>query len=98
MACCDDPDVEDQDGRDDEDRHSGPPHPGLLNIHITIPGSREVGTHSTSLTFSKGKWQLCAELKVELEVVELVEGWIIHIGRAGRIDSSQQQAIPNFIF
>ena len=36
---------------------------------------------------------------VELvEVVELVEGLIIHIGRVGKTDSNQQQAIPILIF
>ena len=34
-----------------------------------------------------------------VEVVEVeVEGSTSHMGRAGRIDRSQQQAIPNFIF
>ena len=37
----DDPDDEDQDGRDDEDRHSGPPDPGSLNSSIIEPGMEE---------------------------------------------------------
>ena len=37
MTCCDEPDDEDQDGRDDEHRHGGPLHPGRLNSIITIP-------------------------------------------------------------
>ena len=35
---------------------------------------------------------------VLLELVEVGEGLIIHIGRAGRRDNNQQQAIPNLIF
>ena len=41
------------------------------------------------------------EVEVEVVFVELVEvvgGLMIHIGRAGRRDSNQQKAIPNFIF
>ena len=37
MTSSDEPDDEDQNGRDDEDRHSGPLHPGGLNITIPIP-------------------------------------------------------------
>ena len=54
-------------------------------------------------TLPIGKWQLSVQLTVELvlesvEVVVEVVGLISHIGRVGRTDINQQQAIPNFIF
>ena len=35
---------------------------------------------------------------VEVELMEVVEGLSVHMGRGGRIESNQQEMIPNFIF
>ena len=62
-----------------------------------------------SFTLATGKWQLSVQLSVKVVevmfvelVVELlvwmVEDLLSHMGRAGRTDINQQQAIPNFIF
>ena len=98
MARHDEPDGENHDGRDDEDRQRGTPHPGRLNIRNNIMAAGYL-----DFTLAIGKWQLSVQLTVELvlesvEVVVEVVGLISHIGRAGRTDINQQQAIPNFIF